>query len=179
MLLEKYRPQWADDFLQIKRTLHGNIQMGGSRIEHIGSTSIVGLAAKPIVDIDLVYKMNDSFVLIKSDLEKLGYYHNGNQGIHGREVFKRIKANKEPAILDLIDHHLYVCHNDNKELRRHLLFRDYLLANEKERIEYEKLKFEIAHLAKQDKKEYAKFKEAMAKEFIESIIYMAGKDLFN
>jgi len=110
------------------------------------------------------------FKEIKKNLVTLGYYHNGNQGIIGREVFKRNKQGVNHIELDSIPHHLYVCQINSDELRRHLFFRDYLRENSKKRIEYENLKYKIAEMAKQDRKEYAKLKEDMAKEFVESII---------
>jgi GrpB-like predicted nucleotidyltransferase (UPF0157 family) len=170
MLILEYQESWVNDFNNLKSVLRQNISVKDIKIEHIGSTSIKGLAAKPIIDIDIVYEKSESFKEIKESLVILGYYHNGNQGIIGREVFKRNKKEDNHLILDSIQHHLYVCQINNEELRRHLFFRDYLRENPKEREEYEKIKFEIAEITNQDRKEYAKLKEVMAKEFIESII---------
>ena len=65
------------------------------------------LASKPIIDIDLVYFDWNDFEKIKAHLESIDYYHNGNQGIVDREVFKRINNNH--PIVDTIAHHSYVC----------------------------------------------------------------------
>ena len=170
MLLQKHQERWTFNFKELKQILEDDITTKDIRIEHIGSTSIKRLAAKPIIDIDIVYKKTASFEIIKSDLEQLGYYHNGDQGIAGREVFKRITKEEEHHVLDTIKHHLYVCHINSKELQRHLAFRDYLRQYEHARIAYEKLKYEIAEKTNQDKKAYAELKEVMAKEFIESVI---------
>ncbi len=170
MLLLKYQDSWIDDFNKLKIVLEQNISVNNIRIEHIGSTSINGLAAKPIIDIDIVYEKTESFREIKKSLTALGYYHNGNQGIIGREVFKRSDKEGSHIIIDSIKHHLYVCHTNNNELRRHLFFRDYLRHNPEQVEEYNNLKFKIAELSNQCRKEYAKLKEAMATEFIESII---------
>ena len=170
MLLQKHQEHWAKDFNELKKILENNITSNDIKIEHIGSTSIKGLAAKPIIDIDIVYKNETSFEIIKTDLEQLGYHHNGDQGIAEREVFKRITNEEEHHALDTIKHHLYVCHINSKELQRHLAFRDYLRQYEHARIAYEKLKYEIAEKTNQDKKAYAELKEVMAKEFIESVI---------
>lgn len=170
MLIQKYKKQWQNDFKQIKEVIENSVSTEDIKIEHIGSTSVNGLAAKPIIDIDIVFEKPESFSEIKMSLEKLGYYHNGDQGIEGREVFKRNKQGKNHIILDLIKHHLYVCHINSEELRRHLAFRDYLRKNEEKRMEYEELKYKIAQLAKQNRKEYANLKEVIAKDFVESII---------
>jgi GrpB-like predicted nucleotidyltransferase (UPF0157 family) len=175
MLIQKYKKQWPNDFKQIKEVIEKNVSTDDIKIEHIGSTSVKGLAAKPIIDIDVVFEKPASFSKIKMSLEKLGYYHNGDQGIKGREVFKRNKQGEHHIILDTIKHHLYVCHVNSEELRRHLVFRDYLRKNEEKRTEYEELKYKIAQLTNQDRKEYANLKEVMAKDFVESIIKKATK----
>ncbi len=170
MLIVEYQESWEKDFNSLKKVFEENISVSNIRIEHIGSTSIKGLAAKPIIDIDIVYENSESFKVIKDDLLALGYYHNGNQGIIGREVFKRSKKEDKHITLDTIQHHLYLCQISSDELRRHLFFRNYLRENPKERKEYEKLKYKIAEITNEDRKEYAKLKEVMAREFVESII---------
>lgn len=117
----------------------------------VGGTCVDSRAVKELIPI--VYKKTASFEGIKLGLEKLNYYYKGNQGIPGREVFKRKESEKPHSVLDVIAHHLYVCHTDSKELRRHLAFRDYLRENEAARREYENLKYAIAEKTKQDGKE--------------------------
>lgn len=175
MLILKYNSKWINNFELIQKTLLCNLTSCNVSIEHVGSTSIPQLGSKPIIDIDLVYFNLSDFAKIKDHLEKLGYYHNGNQGIVGREVFKR--NNADHPILDTISHHLYVCHTNSQELQRHLLFRDYLRINEDARITYENLKLSIALQANQDKKKYARLKENQAKHFINGIIEKAEKQL--
>lgn len=170
MLLLPYQSSWADDFRSIRDVLQRHSRIEDLRVEHIGSTSIPGLAAKPIIDIDLVFEESSSFPIILEDLEAIGYSHNGDQGIPGREVFKRKKGIAPHPVLDGIRHHLYVCHIRSEELLRHLKFRDRLREDEASRIAYEQLKYEIARLTQQDRKAYAKLKETMAREFVESIL---------
>ncbi len=175
MLIQKYKESWVNDFNEIENVINEaliNLQVS---IEHIGSTSIPGLAAKPIIDVDIVFDKSVEFVEIKSRLEKLGYYHNGNQGIPNREVFKRVKLFNH-NVLDSISHHLYACPIDSAELRKHILFRNYLIANEDARIEYQNMKYEIAAEANQDKKRYAELKEVKATKFVNSIVEKAEKD---
>jgi GrpB-like predicted nucleotidyltransferase (UPF0157 family) len=172
MLIQTYKESWIADFNAISKILVETLVNLNVSVEHIGSTSIPNLAAKPIIDVDIVFDKDTDFTEIKALLESLDYYHNGNQGIINREVFKRTKtANHQ--ILDSITHHLYVCSSDSDELRRHILFRNYLIANEDARIEYQKLKYEIAAEAEQDKKKYAELKEIKAREFIDSVIKKA------
>jgi GrpB-like predicted nucleotidyltransferase (UPF0157 family) len=175
MLIQKYQKSWIADFNAISKILRKALINLNVSIEHIGSTSIPELAAKPIIDIDIIIDNYRSFDNVKCGLENIGYYHNGNQGIADREVFKRSKiANHQ--VLDSVAHHLYVCPIDSDELQRHIYFRDYLIANADARIEYQNLKYEIAAEANQDKKKYAELKEIKAREFIIGVIEKAEKD---
>ncbi|MEZ4827841.1 MAG: GrpB family protein [Bacteroidia bacterium] len=170
MLIRPYQEQWEKDFQAIRDVLERNIRVKDIQIEHVGSTAVKYLAAKPIIDIDMVFAKPDDFGAIKTGLENIGYYHNGNQGIEGREVFKREAGKENHTILDSVSHHLYVCPDGSSELQRHLFFRDFLREHEKERLEYQKLKYEIAEKANQDRKVYAKLKEVLARDFVESIL---------
>lgn len=172
MLIQIYNPEWVNQFEKIKEKLLIGLSGIEVNIEHIGSTSLPSLAAKPIIDIDIVYNESTDFELIKKSLEGLGYFHNGNQDVEGREVFKRTKKN-ESEVLDKIPHHLYVCKPDCAELQRHLLFRDYLRKHEVARIFYQKLKYQIAEETHNDRKQYAKIKELKANSFVNYIIELS------
>lgn len=172
MLIVPHNPEWVKSFEEIKKKLFDYLDGIHINIEHIGGTAIKGLSAKPIIDLDIIYYQVKEFKKIKIVLESAGYYHNGNQGIVGREVFKRSKINYDD-VLDEITHHLYVCLFDSEELERHLLFRDYLRVNDYLRAEYQNLKFEIANEADNDKKKYASIKEVKAKKFINEVIQLA------
>ena len=79
-------------------------------------------------------------------------------------------------MLDEIFHHLYVCQIESVELQNHICFRDYLVANADARIEYQRLKYEIAQEANQDKKKYAELKEIKAREFVDKVLEKATKN---
>ena len=119
-----YNSNWKSEFEKIKNELEPVVSC--LSIEHVGSTAVPGLCAKPIIDIDIVID-NDSFDRVKSQLAKIGYFHMGNLGIEGREAFKY--ENKS----HLMEHHLYVCGNDSDELKRHIALRDFLIANKEYR----------------------------------------------
>lgn len=170
MLIQDYQAHWPQAFESIATVLRAVAGDHLSTIEHVGSTAVPSLAAKPIIDIDLVYPTNGDFEALKAALETSGYYHNGNQGISGREVFKRSPQAPPHSILDTIAHHLYACRADNKELRRHLAFRDHLRAHPEARDEYTRLKREIAAEAGEERKAYAGLKEVRARKFVESVL---------
>lgn len=172
MLIENYNTEWPLQFERIQLVLASALQGFAHTIEHVGSTSVPGLAAKPIIDIDIVYPPITKFTDIAMRLQAIGYYHNGNQGIAEREVFKRHGTGNHP-ILDGIVHHLYVCPQHSKALERHIRLRDCLRNNEKARVQYEAIKYQLAAEAGQDKKRYAALKEIKANGFIDSIIGIA------
>lgn len=169
MLIEKYNPVWIQQFENIKQAISNALDGVTYTIEHVGSTAVPELDAKPIIDLDIIYTNEEEFLSIKTALEQIGYFHNGNQGIEDREAFKRNGKLLHP-ILDTIPHHLYVCPAHSKALERHLLSRNYLRKHEWARIKYQQMKYEIAERAGQDRKKYAALKELTVNDFIDTII---------
>ncbi len=169
MLIVKYKSDWIKDFVALKRIIDKGLEGLEYHIEHVGSTSVPNLDSKPIIDIDIIYSEQADFDKIKLRLEKIGYYHNGNQGIKDRDVFKRTRRSTN-EMLDDIKHHLYVCPITSKALERHILSRDFLRKNEWARVEYQQIKYKLAENAGQDRKIYADLKELNANDFIDAII---------
>ncbi|PHR88053.1 MAG: hypothetical protein COA80_18315 [Leeuwenhoekiella sp.] len=169
MLIEKYTSQWVEDFESLKFEIERGLNGLNPRIEHVGSTSVPHLDSKPIIDLDIIYEIESEFKLLKAGLTSIGYYHNGDQGIENREVFKRDKKNGHP-VLDSISHHLYVCQAQSAALQRHILTRDFLRKNDWARTTYQAMKYELAERANQDKKRYGALKEVYANTFFDEII---------
>ena len=78
-----YDEKWKQDFIDIKNEIMDAIGTFAIAIEHVGSTSVEGLAAKPIIDIDVVVKSGNVERAIRA-LENIGYIHEGNLGIEGQ-----------------------------------------------------------------------------------------------
>ena len=177
MLIQPYQKIWIEDFKAIKDVLNDALMPLNVTIEHVGSTAVPELAAKPIIDIDIVFGEDVDFNDIKKRLEKIGYFHNGNQGIPNRDVFKRGKTLVFHKVLDNIVHHLYVCLKGSEALLRHILLRDYLIAHSEVRMQYQNMKYDIAQTVQQDRKKYAELKEVVTKDFIDGIIEKAKSDI--
>ena len=96
-LVEKYNPKWPEWFQEIKAFFGNRISASCIRIEHVGSTSIPGMIAKPIIDLIIVIETG-SFPKMKKLLEERGYSHKGDQGIQGREVFKLTDESTQKAL---------------------------------------------------------------------------------
>lgn len=169
MLIEKYTSKWIKDYTSIKGEIEKGLHGLNLTMEHIGSTSVLDLDSKPIIDIDIIYYHQGDFEKIKAELLTMGYYHNGNQGIENRDVFKR-NIGWTNEILDQINHHLYVCPAHCKALERHILSRNFLRNNDWARLKYQQMKYELAEKANQDKKIYAELKELNVNDFIDSMI---------
>ena len=118
-----YDEAWKDDFEKIRAELADALGDLALRIEHVGSTSVPGLSAKPVIDIDVVIKDNTVLNDAVAALAKIGYFHEGDLGIKGREAFGY------EGKVHLKKHHLYVCAQDSEELKRHIAFRDHLRSN--------------------------------------------------
>jgi len=163
VVVEKWNPQWKYEYEKIVASLGKDIIYNSIKIEHVGSTSVEGLSAKPIIDLDIVIE-NDKFEIIKRLLNDKGYKYEGDLGIEGREAFSY--SGKE----ELMTHHLYVCPKDSKELFKHITFRDFLKNNPTLASEYSKVKEQAAVLYPDDIDKYMEFKS----EIIEKIYKRCG-----
>ena len=139
-----YDAAWKTAFEEIKKELEqaiGDLIMG---IEHVGSTSVEGLWAKPCIDIDVVIRDYTVFDAVVRRLETIGYIHEGDLGIKDREAFK---YSDKPQ---LHTHHLYVCPQASEELHRHVTFRDYLWRHPEAVQKYGAIKEKAAQLYPDD-----------------------------
>ena len=163
VIVVPYSERWKTDFETIKQHLLTTINDIIISIEHIGSTSIEGLSAKPIIDIDIVIKDYSVFDTVVERLATLGYIHEGNLGIKDREAFD-YKGN-----VDLPKHHLYVCPEFSVELHRHIAFRDYLRNNPDAVHKYSKVKEEGAKLFPDSIDDYIAYKLPCIEEIYKEI----------
>ena len=131
----QYNPSWAEEFKMYASKLNTTLGELAMSIEHIGSTSVVGLAAKPIIDIDVVISSRIILKKVIETLASIDYIHEGNLGVPGREAFMRAKGER---------HHLYVCSVDTPNLHNHLIFRDYLRTHSDDVRAYSELKKRLA-----------------------------------
>ncbi len=166
--IEDYSPEWATVFNRLKSIYQSTLGEFVADIQHVGSTSVVGLAAKPILDIDLIVTNKSNFHLIVEKLEQLGYEHQGDWGITGRDVFKRKSAQTpiDKSGSEWIKHNLYVCVAGSVSLRNHLALRDFLRQNPDTAQAYAQLKRQLAATHAEQRELYTAGKT----EFIVSIL---------
>ena len=163
--LQPHNEQWHQLFAEEKARLQNVIGAFIVDIQHIGSTSVCGIAAKPILDIAVAISDKASGESCVAPLENSGYVYRGENGIAKRFYFRK----GAPART----HHLHMLLADSEELRNHLFFRDYLRANPESAAEYDKLKRELASKFGNDRDAYLDGKAA----FVERILKISNKNI--
>jgi GrpB-like predicted nucleotidyltransferase (UPF0157 family) len=158
IVISEYDPRWPALFCELRDGLPPGLRMRARSIEHIGSTAVPGLAAKPIIDIDVVVADEADVAEAIAMLAAAGYPHKGDAGVPGREAFD------QPPHLP--EHHLYVCVQGAQPLVAHLRLRDHLRANPGTAREYAALKRELADAYGDDRAGYTEAKTA----FIEAVL---------
>ncbi|MED3125597.1 GrpB family protein [Bacillus wiedmannii] len=168
--IEEYNIKWESEFNKLQSLVNNVIKELALSIEHVGSTSVKGLASKPILDVDIVIEEYGIFPEVVKILETIGYYHQADWSFKGREAFGRKAAfvpwDGERTVW--MEHHLYVCDKNSEELRRHIAFRDYLREHEDVAIEYGSLKKVLARESK-NRASYSEGKTAFITSILEGI----------
>jgi GrpB-like predicted nucleotidyltransferase (UPF0157 family) len=171
-LVQKYNPEWPNWFEEIKTFLGERVLQVCIRVEHVGSTSIPGMIAKPIIDLILVIEPQD-FEKIKGLLAERGYYHRGDLGIKSRDVFDLEDISTKGA---LPLHHLYVYPKHSVELKKEIAFREFLKHNKAYAGRLSDLKWSLAEKYDNDREAYMEGKEALCREITEKALEYSGKN---
>lgn len=161
VIIEDYNPRWPEDFERLRSRIAPALGVSMAAIEHVGSTAVPGLAAKPIIDLDILLQSADSLPEAIRRLAALGYQHRGDLGIAGRQAFR--------APLHDVPHHLYVCLPGYPEFNRHVTFRDHLRSHPEDAKAYELLKRRLASQFRNDREAYNQGKA----EFVETVLRRA------
>lgn len=177
-LIKEYDKQWPQWFKQIESSIRPNIEGNFISIEHVGSTSVEGMNAKPIIDVDIIIRQ-ENFPFIKMKLHELGYSHQGDLGIKGREAFELVGERRKNA---LPQHHLYVCYEGEFELKKHLAFRDHLKRDKNDRNRLVELKRRLEQTCN-TRQEYIEKKDGLVQEITERALKaycgVTGRNLLN
>lgn len=148
-----YNPNWHKEFEAEKQRLLDTFGEKILAVEHIGSTSIPGLAAKPIIDMVVAVKSFDDLPEFIEGLQKLGYEYMPERMFDSRKFFP--KGSQENRT-----HHLnLVLQNDPEQWIKPVVFRDYLRTHETEHKQYAKLKTNLAKQYADDRATYTKLKD--------------------
>ncbi len=163
VIVVDYDPAWPRQFEQMRCRIQAALGRLARSIEHVGSTSVPDLAAKPVLDIDVVIEDDAALPHVIASLAPLGYEHRGELGVTGRHAF-RAPDGGTPR------HNLYVCAADGRELRRHVAFRDWLRTHPGDRLRYEALKRRLAVAYRDDRDGYCDAKRGLVEEVLVSAL---------
>lgn len=145
--VEPHNSEWKFEFrkaLEFYRNLLSGMSV---KIEHVGSTSVEGLWAKPILDIDLIVNSSKESKEVINKLAEVGYEHIGNYGVEGREAFRYSDNNTH---INWMAHNLYVCLEGTENVVNHLMLRNHLRNNQYAVEAYSKVKRELAEKFPED-----------------------------
>ncbi len=168
VIVEEYNLDWIDRFLREKESLLGALSSNIIDLEHIGSTSIFDLAAKPIIDILIGVKTLGDAEKCISILEKMNYQYVPEF----EDILPERRYFRKPPRGEGHDVHLHMTVLGSDFWKRQLLFRNFLRVHSDARDEYSKLKKKLAKKHRKDREAYTNAKE----EFILKILEKARKE---
>lgn len=164
VMLALYSPLWPDCFRAEQQSLSGILGASALAFEHIGSTSIPGMAAKPIIDIMVAVRGLNEVEGFLEGLCCLGYQDKGSGGAPDRRYFVKGMESRRT-------HHLNFTELKSRFWKEHILFRDYLRTHPEAAAEYSALKQALARKFPKDRASYTRSKE----EFVQSVLLRAGQ----
>lgn len=157
-----YDPSWPDTFAALRAPIWEAVRDIALGVEHVGSTSVRGLAAKPVIDMDVIVRSRSNIPPAIERLAVLGYEHRGDLGIQDREAFQ-----SPPG---LPKHHLYLCVQGCAAVENHLTIRDCLRRDPAAAAQYGLLKRQLAEQFPTDIDRYVSGKT----EFLLGVLRAAG-----
>ena len=162
--LVRYDPDWPKAFREEEARLRQGLVPAACAVEHVGSTAVPGLSAKPILDIAI--GCPDTIVVadVVMAVERAGYLYRGDAGVAGGHVLVRETA---PGMRT---HHVHIVDLDGNQWRSYLRLRDWLRANAEARATYERVKQELAANHEDDRRAYTTAKAQV----IASLLFQAA-----
>lgn len=157
VVVVSYDPTWPLQFEELKRMIEPILKPWLVGIKHVGSTSVPGLSAKPIIDVDCVIPRND-FEMVLQALTRNGFVNRGDLGIPDRYAIAGPKL--------AFHYHMYVTFPDAQSYREHIALRDWLISHPEDKERYALLKRKLAETHRFDIDSYIEGKSA----FIQDIL---------
>jgi GrpB-like predicted nucleotidyltransferase (UPF0157 family) len=161
VLLVPHRSEWRELFEEEAARLRSALGSGILRVEHVGSTAVDGMEAKPLIDMMAAVESLDEAGGLVAVLEGMGYEHRGDGGVEGRIFLAKGPRSRRT-------HHLSLVEPTSDQWRRSLLFRDYLRTHPEAAEEYRDLKRGLARKYPEDRESYTAGKDRFIERAIES-----------
>lgn len=165
VVIEAYNSNWIQEFESEKKKISQVLPSNAIQIEHIGSTSIMGMPSKPILDIAVSVNNLDDTDMFIEPLSEIGYEYVPKLEFPNRRFFRKGERKKGT-------HHLHVYEQSSDEWRNNLLFRNYLRSHPEQAAAYAELKKHLASIYVEDRATYTQMKAP----FIQSMIELAQKE---
>lgn len=151
----KPNPRWKYEYREESEKVLSIMGDEIAEIHHIGSTSISGIYAKPIIDILIGVKNILEVDKYDKEMVNIGYTPKGEYGIEGRRFYLKGEINRT--------HHIHIFEIDSPHIKRHLNFRDYMNTHPKDAKRYEELKKDLANEFRYDNEAYCDGKDDFIK----------------
>jgi GrpB-like predicted nucleotidyltransferase (UPF0157 family) len=151
IIVVQYNPNWKAEFLELGTRIRESLGSIAIRIDHIGSTSILGLDAKPIIDIQVSVDPLDPIDSYKHLLERIGFQHRADNPDLTKRYFREIPGKKRV--------HLHVRESGSWSEQTALLFRDYLRCHTLDCLRYAEEKYRLMEIYKNEREKYVEEKE--------------------
>jgi GrpB-like predicted nucleotidyltransferase (UPF0157 family) len=158
--LAEHDAEWADEFREEQGRLSAVLAEMRCQLEHIGSTAVPGMRAKPILDIALGYAMSTKAEELKISLERLRYEYRGDSGDQGGQLFVR-------GTPDCRTHHLHAVPLHGAQWLAYIELRDLLRSDARARAFYASTKDQLALQFANDRKAYTDGKTAIVQRLLE------------
>lgn len=165
VVLSEPTNEWKEEFEKQKKVLEGIFKEDLIDIQHVGSTAIPGLKAKPIVDIAVAVNKLEDVLKYVDALNEVGYEFRGNAGVEGRYFFAKGDAENRT-------HYLHTEPINSSNWETHIFFRDYLIEHPELIKEYENLKVELALKYPEERSKYTAGKN----DFITGVLEKARRE---
>lgn len=150
MIIEPYDDKWLHVYNELSNKIIERIGNSIHRIDHIGSTAIYGLAAKPIIDIQISVTDLNNIETIKRGLSTLGYHHREDNPDLSKRYFRENTGMPRT--------HIHVRQSGSWSEQFNLLFRDFLREHEREKEEYAQVKYDLASRYQEQREQYVEGK---------------------
>lgn len=164
--IEEYNLAWKDEFIKEEKILKEQLLDFNVDIRHVGSTSIEGCSAKPIIDIAIGVESLEYGEQLVPVLNNIGYLYYGDAGIPGRHFLKRKNG-------ELSTHFIHIEPIGGRLWKNHILFREYLIKHPQLIDEYSNIKKLLEKDFSENRDQYALGKNP----FIENIIEIAESEI--
>lgn len=152
VILVPHNPEWRERFRELALPVRDVMGDVARRIDHVGSTSIAGLVAKPIIDIQISVDDFEPFDRILNPLESLNYRWRSENGEQTRHYFREAEGAENEV-------HIHVRRSGSWSEQLNLLFRDYLRTHPDDRDQYGQIKQKMAEKYQHDRRAYTAGKD--------------------